>query len=137
MIEKVTLRLSDDGRLLPAEGVGCEEMNPKALMLYAGAKCAGLTVLKIMEQGHLVPKRFEITLTGDLTTDTVQAETEFRSFRAIYNIECADDREQSKAGRAVKLAQERYCGMMNMLRKIAPVTYETALVSTGAVTERV
>lgn len=137
MIEKVTLRLSDDGRLLPEGGVGCEEMNPKALMLYAGAKCAGLTVLQIMKRERMAPKRFEITLTGDMTTDTVQAETEFRSFRAIYNIECADDREQIKASRAVKLGQERYCGMMNMLRKIAPVTYETAMVSTGAVAERV
>ena len=107
MIEKVTLRRSDDGRLQLEGGVGCAEMNPKALLLYAGASCAGLTVLQIMKRERLVPKRFEITLMGDMTTDTVQAETEFRSFRVIYDIECADDREQIKASRAVKLGSDR------------------------------
>lgn len=136
MIEKVTLRLSGDGRLLPAAGAGCGELNPKALMLYAGALCAGHTVLKIMKQGRIAPKRLEITLEGEMTTDTVQAETVFRSFRALYSVECADDRERIKAGRAVKLGQERYCGMMNMLRKIGPVTYETVFVGAGAVAEQ-
>ena len=31
------------------------------------------------------------------------------------------------------LAHEKYCGMMQMLRKVAPVSHEIAVVSTDAV----
>lgn len=134
MIEKVTLQLVDGARFEPEEGQNCDTMNPKALLLYAGAKCAGLTAMHILEKERIVPKRFEISLSGELTTSTVQAASEFRSFHVVYNIECDTDADQTKVGRAVKLTQEKYCGLMQMLRKIAPVTPEYAVVSTEPAT---
>ncbi len=130
MIEKVTLHLTDGARFEAESGTNCDTMNPKALLLYAGAKCAGLTVLHILGKERIVPKRFEISLSGELTTATVQAGSEFRSFHVVYNIECDTDVDQTKIGRAVKLAQEKYCGLMQMLRKIAPVTPEYAVACT-------
>lgn len=130
MIEKVTLHLVDGTRFEAEEGKNCDTMNPKALLLYAGAKCTGLTVLHILEKERIVPKRFEISLSGELTTATVEAVSEFSSFHAVYNIECDTAADQTKIGRAAKLAQEKYCGLMQMLRKIAPVTAEYAVVCT-------
>ena len=130
MIEKVTLHLVDGVRFEPEGETNCDTMNPKALLLYAGAKCAGLTVLHILGKERIVPKRFEIGLSGELTTPTVQAGSEFRSFHVVYNVECDTDADQTKIGRAVKLAQEKHCGLMQMLRKIAPVTPEYAVVCT-------
>lgn len=130
MIEKVTLHLVDGGRFVSENGSDCDAVNPKAMLLYAGAKCAGLTVMHILDKERIVPKRFEIALSGELSTATLQAISEFRSFHIVYNIECDTDSDQTKVGRAVKLAQEKYCGLMQMLRKIAPVTAEYAVVCT-------
>ena len=54
----------------------------------------------------------------------------FKSFHVVYNIECDTEDDQAKVSRAVTLAHEKYCGMMQMLRKVAPVSHEIAVVST-------
>ena len=55
MIEKVTLQLTGDSKLVPENGPDCGEMNPKTLLLYAAAKCSGMTALMIMEKERLRP----------------------------------------------------------------------------------
>lgn len=130
MIEKVTLQLTDAAKLMPEGKVRCEDMNPKALLLYSAAKCAGLTALHIMEKERIHPKRFEISVSGVLSTDTVTSESMYLSFHVVYNVVCATEDDQAKVGRAVKLGQEKHCSLMQMLRTIAPVTYEVAVVST-------
>ena len=105
MIEKVTLQLSGDADFTSEGGPRCEEMNPKTLLPYA----------------------------GELSDETPQSESTFKSFHVVYNIECDTEDDQAKVGRAVTLAHEKYCGMMQMLRKVAPVSHEIAVVSTDAV----
>lgn len=129
MIEKVTLQLTDRGELLPVGAPRCEEMTPKALLLYAGAKCGGLSALNILRKERISPKRFEITMAGEITTETVHEVSVFSSFHVVYNVECGAD-DQVKVSRAVKLAHEKYCSMVRMLSCIAPVTHEIAIVST-------
>lgn len=131
MIERITLHLDDRSRFVPDGPIDCNELNPKAMLLYAGAKCAGLTLLHILEKERIRPRRLEIRMSGELTTDTVQAGSEFRSFNTIYNIEVYSEHDQAKAGRAANLAHEKYCGTIRMLRKIAPVTHEVAVVNTA------
>lgn len=129
MIEKVTLLMTADGKNMKSkDNVPCDEINPKAMMLYAGAKCAGLTAMMIMKQSHVVPKRFELSVAGELTTDELRAESEFRSFHYIYNIECSNEADQLKLRNAADLAHEKYCGLAKMFAKIAPVTHEIAVV---------
>lgn len=130
MIEKVTLHLTEASKLTPADGIRCEDMNPKALMLYAAAKCAGQTALYIMSKEHIHPKRFEISVSGELPTDTVHTENTYQSFHVVYNVECASQDDQVKISRAVRLAHDKYCSMLQMLRMIAPVSQEIAMVST-------
>ncbi len=130
MIEKVTLQLTDTANFLPADGSRCETMNPKALLLYAAAKCAGLTALHILEKQRVRPKRLEIGVSGELSTDTVQSESLFRSFRFYYNVECASDDDQAKVSQAIRLTHDKHCSMVQMLGRIAPVTHEVAIVST-------
>lgn len=121
--------MTPEGEFIPEEGADCRTMNPKALLLYAGAKCAGLTALRIMKQERIEPERFEVSLSGELSTDQVQAGSVFRSFNAVYNVECARYEDQAKASHAVNLAHEKYCGTVRMLRQIAPVSHEIAIVS--------
>ncbi|WP_295935342.1 OsmC family protein [uncultured Alistipes sp.] len=131
MTEKVTLQWTGDQQLVPADGLKGDEMNPKALMLYAGAKCSGLTALMIMQKQRVGLKRFEITVSGKFSTDTLQAESVFTSFHVAYNIECETEQDSAKAGHAASLAHEKHCGLMRMFRQIAPVTDEIAVVTTG------
>ena len=130
MIEKVTLQLSGDADFTTEGGPRCEEMNPKTLLLYAAAKCVGKTALMIMDKERFRPKRFEIGISGELSDETPQSESTFKSFHVVYNIECDTEDDQAKVSRAVTLAHEKYCGMMQMLRKVAPVSHEIAVVST-------
>ena len=123
MIEKVTLQLSGDADFTSEGGPRCEEMNPKTLLLYAAAKCVGKTALMIMDKERFRPKRFEIGISGELSDETPQSESTFKSFHVVYNIECDTEDDQAKVSRAVTLAHEKYCGMMQMLRKVAPVSH--------------
>ena len=103
MIEKVTLQMSGNGKFRTENGTGCDAMNPKTLMLYAAAQCSA---------------------------QTVQSESVYRSFHVVYNVECSSEDDQAKVGRALELTHEKYCGMVQMLRRIAPVSREIAVVST-------
>ena len=116
MIEKVTLQMSGNGKFRTENGTGCDAMNPKTLM--------------IMQKERITPKRFEISYSGDLSAETVQSESVYRSFHVVYNVECSSEDDQAKVGRALELTHEKYCGMVQMLRRIAPVSREIAVVST-------
>ncbi len=121
MTEQITVRLHNND-LVPT--AGCETMNPKALLLYAGAKCAGLTVLQLLRQGRITPQAFEITLSGELNTPRLEAVSEFRSFHVRYRIVCLAETDRTRTIRLIRLAHERYCGTLRMLERIAPITPE-------------
>lgn len=132
MIEKVTLQLSGDADFTSEGGPRCEEMNPKTLLLYAAAKCVGKTALMIMDKERFRPKRFEIGFGRHLRTKRLIQKVPSNRSTWSSNIEC-DTEDDAKVGRAVTLAHEKLCGMMQMLRKVAPVSHEIAVVSTDAV----
>lgn len=133
MIEKITLRLNSESRLVPDDDTPCDDRSAKTLLLYAGAKCAGLTALYIMNKERVSPKRFEISLSGELSPETTHAESLFTSFHMVYNIECATQNDQIKVSRAVTIAHDKLCSMLQMLRRIAPISHEIAIVSTEPV----
>lgn len=130
MTEKVTLRLTEKGQLRLAGDIGYEALNPKALMLCAAAKCAALTALSIMDKSHVKPSDFEITFSGELSTDTVRSESMYLSFHVAFHVGCAPG-EQQRVSRALLLTIERHCSMITMLRSIAPVSHRIAIVATA------
>lgn len=130
MTEKVTLEIAPDGGYRILGGRTCDRMTPRELLLLAAARCAAETALMIMHKEQLTPRHFEITSSGSLTDEAAPIEPSFGSFHLVYRIECASEEEQAKAGRAVRLTQEKYCGMVRMLARIGPVTHETAVVTT-------
>ena len=129
---KVTIEMDHEGNIYPA-GKDVERMNPKEMMLYSAAYCAALTLKGILDKEHIMPKNTEIEISGALDTEQVMARSVFRSFNILYRIECAQISEQSKIGRAVNLTTEKYCGTLNMLRRIAPLSHEVSIVSNEVV----
>ena len=108
-------------------------MNPKEQLLHAAAQCAGRTALTLMKKEHMTPKNFEISVSGDLSTETLQAESVFTHFHVVYHVECGGEGDRAKASRALELTHDKYCGLIQMLSRIAPVTREIAVVNTEPV----
>ena len=77
-----------------------------------------------------MPKQLEIEISGELDTESVTAKSIYRAFNIIYRIECSSTTEHTKIGRAVNLTTEKYCGTLQMLRRIAPLSQEVSIVST-------
>lgn len=132
-MEKVTVYMNDHGDFALAGATKCNDLNPKALLLLSAAKCAALTAQHIMGRERLTPKRMEVSVSGETSTDKTIAETYFRSFEVSYNVECATIDEQSRASHAITLAHDKYCGLVKMLRMIAPVGCDIKIVSTERV----
>ena len=129
----VTIEWCHDTTFRLANDKKCEELNPKELLLYATAECAGITVMSILAKERIKPKSLEIELSGELDTEAVMAKSIYNEFHIRYNAECRHIEEQSKVSHAIRLANEKYCGMLQMIGKIAPVSHEISIVSSETV----
>lgn len=135
MIEKVTVCLNKHSQFEIENGTSCDRLNPKELLLCAAAKCAAMTAMGIMEKEHVTPETFEVTVSGNLSTETLRAESIFTSFDVAYKAEAKTSEDHVKINRALNLGHDKYCGMVQMLRMIAPVTHEITVMSTEPVSE--
>ena len=77
MTEKITLRMNADSTFRPEPETGCTELTPHGMLLRAGACAAGRVALRLMEQSHVRPSNFEISLSGELDTDSLRDESLF------------------------------------------------------------
>ena len=125
MIQQVTIQMTSARTYVLEGNKKCDQLNPKELMLLAGVTCAGMTAMAIMEKERVSPTRFELSI-----SETVQSSSVFKSFRIVYNVQCECENDQMKVSRAINLAHDKHCGGVQMLRKIAPVADEIAIVNT-------
>ena len=114
--QKVTIELTRSGKFRLEGSQKADDLNPKALMLCAAAKCAGLTIQAMLRKQNITVKMLEITVEGVLDTPEVQAGSHFRSFNVSYNAQCKTLADQNAVSRAIALTQEKYCGTIAMLR---------------------
>jgi putative redox protein len=129
MIQKITINMTHEGNFKLSNDATLDVLNPKEMLLYAAADCAGRTILELLKEHRQDLLSMEITLEGTLSTPILQAESRYTSFNIIYNIECRTLKDQIIISRAVNLAHDKYCGMLQMLRKIAPISHETSIVA--------
>ena len=130
MTEKITLRMNADSTFRPEPETACTELTPHGMLLRAGACAAGRVALRLMEQSHVRPSNFEISLSGELDTDSLCDESLFTSFRLHFNVACRREQEQTAVSHALRLTHEQACGTTRMLGRIAPVSCEIVIVST-------
>lgn len=97
-----------------------EGPRPKVLMLLSLAGCSGLDIASLFHKMRVVADRLEIEVSGELS-DTVPAI--FTSFHIIYRVWGKDD-DRDKIIKAIRLSEEKYCGVAVMYRKIGAVTYD-------------
>ncbi len=130
MTQKITLRMNPDHSFSMSDGRSLESLNPKEMLLYASLDCLARTITGLLKERISTVKSMELSLEGRLSTPTVVAESTYAHFNVVYNIECHTLKEQLDISRAVNLAHDKYCGMLQMLRKIAPLSEETSIVAT-------
>lgn len=131
--QKVTVELRN-GRFRLIDSAKADELNPKALILCAAAQCAGYTIMSLLHQDHITPKSLVISAEGRLNTDTLQPSSMYEYFAVQYNIECKKLSDQKSVSEATLKAHNEKCGVIAMLRKIAPVAHEISVVSTEQTT---
>ena len=129
MHQSITIHATENGKFALAKPHELAKLNPKELLLYSTALCAGMTTLVIAEKERVKLLKLEIKMSGELDTEKVEGKSQFVSFDITYNIECKHIDEQSKVSNAVRLATDKYCGGLAMLRKIAPVSHSISIVS--------
>ena len=106
-----------------------DKLNPKELLLYSTALCAGFTLQRIVEKEKVKLVNLEIKMSGELDTEKLEGKSQFVSFNISYHIECKHLDEQTKVSHAVQLTTDKYCGGLTMFRKIAPVSHSISIVS--------
>ena len=129
MIQKIVINMTPERDFMLNGGAKLEKLNPKEMLLYAAADCAGRTILGLLKEHSQEMLSMEITMEGTLSTPVLQTESRYTSFNIIYNIECHTLKDQIIISRAVNLAHDKYCGLLQMLRKIAPLSHELSIVA--------
>ncbi len=129
MQQSITINLNNGGQFEIAKPHELNKLNPKELLLYSTALCAGLTLHRLAEKERVKLLKLEIKMSGELDTDKVEGVSKFESFNISYNIECKHIDEQSKVSHAVQLTTDKYCGGLAMMRKIAPLSHSISIVS--------
>lgn len=105
-----------------AEKVGGRNRGPrpKPLLLVALAGCTSMDVISLLNKMRVEYDDFFMNIEGDVSEDHPKYYTHLR---LVYNIK-GDDIDQKKVEKAVKLSQEKYCGVNFMLGKAADISYQ-------------
>ena len=104
-----------------ADGGGNDEgPSPKRLMLASLAGCTGIDVVSILNKMKTPFSDLSIDITATLTDEHPKI---YKKVKMTYKIKIADA-DRSKMEKAVKLSEEKYCGVSAMFRKFASVEHE-------------
>lgn len=95
---------------------------PKELVLSGLCGCTGMDVIAILKKMRSLPESFSVEAEAE------QTDTHPKVFKKIHLRYIAKGVDKEKLEKAVKLSQEQYCGVSEMLRKTAEITYEIILL---------
>ncbi|MDN5201456.1 OsmC family protein [Fulvivirgaceae bacterium BMA10] len=118
-IDKHLLRMDTNGTLSDDTGP-----SPKKLLLSSLAGCTGMDVVSLLNKMRVPFTGLDIEVEADLTDEHPIVYSEIRLVYKIFG----DDLDHDKVEKAVRLSQERYCGVSAMLRKNSPITYRIEYV---------
>lgn len=91
---------------------------PKELVLSGLCGCTAMDVISILKKMRSLPESFYIE------AEATQTEDHPKVFNKIHLRYIAKGVSKENLEKAVKMSQEKYCGVSEMLRKTAEITYE-------------
>ncbi len=110
-------------RRFSLEDDSLEMLNPKELMLVAMGKCSGIVAVMLMMKMHMEPRSVTVEVEGVMEQDAMVPEAGFSAFKETFRVEC-DPEDADRAFNAVEKTVEKYCGVTQMFKRIAPVDSE-------------
>jgi len=99
-----------------------EGYRPKSLMLSALAGCSGLDIVSLLKKMRAEVDNFTIDIEANLTEEHPKFYDKVKIIFKFYGT----DLKRDKIEKAVKLSEDRYCGVMEMFRQFAEVNIEIA-----------
>ena len=93
---------------------------PKPLILVALAGCTGMDVASLFKKMRVEVDSLDIKVSADMTEEHPKY---YDKVHILYLVK-GKDLDKEKVEKAVKLSQERYCGVSEMVRRFAELTYE-------------
>ncbi len=102
----------------PQNGEESNGLRPKALMLSALAGCSGLDIVSLLKKMRVDITDFSIDIEAELTEEHPKY---YKKVIMIFNF-YGTDFKKDKIEKAVKLSEEKYCGVLEMFRQFAEVT---------------
>ena len=104
------------------EEVGGQDKGPrpKPLMLAALGGCTSMDVISILKKMRVELKSLNVIVEGELSEDHPKR---FTKMHVIYEVE-GDYLPMDKIQKAVKLSEEKYCGVSVVYRQAMEITSE-------------
>lgn len=96
---------------------------PKALLLAGLAGCTGMDVIAILKKMKVEFEAMNITVDANLTDNHPKI---FDTFHITYLFR-GEDIPLDKIEKAITLSQDKYCGVSEMFRTFAKLTYEIVI----------
>jgi len=108
------------GDLLINDGSESDELaySPKMLMLTALAGCSGLDVVSLLKKMRAEVDEFYMDIEANQTDEHPK---HYDKVLVTYNF-VSSEFKKDKIEKAVKLSEEKYCGVMEMFRQFAEIT---------------
>ena len=108
-----------------AEEVGGkgEALSPKQLVLQGLIGCTGMDIAAILGKKGLTFE--ELTIEAD-ATQTKSHPKVFENIKITFRVRAAEE-DRPHIERAIKMSQDRFCGVSEMLRQTAQIEWELDL----------
>ena len=95
-------------------------VRPKALMLVALSGCTSMDVASLLKKMRVDVDSLKVVVTGELTDEHPKY---YNKVKVEYQF-TGNDIDKEKVEKAVNLSVDRYCGVYEMFRKFAEVSFE-------------
>lgn len=103
----------------PEAGGGDTAARPMEVVLAALGGCTGMDVVSILNKMRLEYERFEMEIAAERSAEHPKVFTEITIIYRIWGAKVPRDLVE----KAVRLSQEKYCSVSNMLNKVAHLRY--------------
>ena len=93
---------------------------PKPFVLAALSGCTGMDIVSMLRKANLTIDKFYVNVIGELGK---QHPLEYVAIHIVYDFEAHESLREAVLN-VVRDSQEKYCGVISMLKKAVPVTWE-------------
>ncbi|MDP4290674.1 MAG: OsmC family protein [Bacteroidota bacterium] len=99
---------------------------PKELMLTALAGCTGMDVVSLLKKMRVEVEKFDLHVEAEVTEEHPK---HYTGMHIVYEF-TGKDLPLDMLEKAIKLSQEKYCGVSYMYKKAMDITWEIKVIPT-------